>query len=83
MEILIYVFSAVYVVLAAALLFTWWRGRHIGSLLLAMTYLIAAGLSLLLMEWYPLVIGFLSAWSLRLMGLDPGASAAAAKQREH
>jgi hypothetical protein len=82
MEILIYIFSAVFVMLAAALVFTWWRERHIGALLLAMTYLIAAGLSVFLDEWYPLAIGFLSAWSLRLMGLDPGGPAAAAKQRE-
>ena len=82
MDILIYVFSAVFVVLAAALLFTWWRERHIGALLLAMTYLIAAGLSFFLMEWFPLIIGFLSAWSLRLMGLDPGAAAAAVRKQE-
>jgi hypothetical protein len=43
-------------------------------LLLALTYLIAAGLSVYLDEWFPLAIGFLSAWSLRLMGLDPGAA---------
>lgn len=82
MEILIYVFSAVFVVLAAALVFTWWRERHIGALLLAMVYLMASGLSVFLHEWFPLAIGFLSAWSLRLMGLDPGVSARArAKQR--
>jgi len=79
MEIVIYVIAAVFVVLAAALVFTWWRGRHLGALLLAMNYLIAAGLAVFLDEWFPLAIGFLSAWSLRLMGLDPGA---ATKQQE-
>ena len=73
MQIVIYVIAAVFVVLAAALVFTWWRERHIGALLLALTYLIAAGLAVFLDEWFPLAIGFLSAWSLRLMGLDPGA----------
>jgi hypothetical protein len=53
----------------------WWRRPA----LLAMTYLTAAGLSVLLGEWWPLAIGLLSAWSLRLMGLDPGA---ATKQQE-
>lgn len=72
MSIVIYVFSAVFVLLAAALVFVWWRSRHLGALLLALTYLIAAGLAVMLMAWWPLVIGFLSAWALRLMGLDPG-----------
>lgn len=73
MQIVIYVIAAVFVLLAAALVFTWWRERHIGAMLLALTYLIAAGLAVFLDEWFPLAIGFLSAWSLRLMGLDPGA----------
>jgi uncharacterized membrane protein len=74
MQIVIYVIAAVFVALAIALVFTWWRQRHVGALLLALTYLIAAGLSVYLDEWFPLAIGFLSAWSLRLMGLDPGAA---------
>ena len=71
MDIVIYVISAVFVLLAAALLFSWWRGRHPGALLLAATYLFAAALALMLREWWPLVIGLLSAWALRLMGMDP------------
>lgn len=82
MDIVVYVFSAIFTLLAAALMFTWWRRRHPGALLLAMTYLTAAGLSVLLGEWWPLAIGLLSAWALRLMGLDPGMAQDAAKQRE-
>jgi len=82
MDIVVYLFSAIFTLLAAALIFTWWRKRHPGALLLAMTYLIAAGLSVMMGEWWPLVIGFLSAWALRLMGLDPGMAQDAAKQRE-
>lgn len=82
MTIFVYVFSAVFAVLAAALIFTWWRSRHPGALLLAMTYLTAAVLSVMLHEWWPLAIGFFSAWALRLMGFDPGAAQHAAKQRE-
>ena len=73
MAIVIYLFSAIFMLLAAALLFTWWRSRHPGALLLAATYLLAAALALLLHDRWPLVIGFLSAWALRLMRLDPGA----------
>jgi hypothetical protein len=82
MDIVVYVFSAIFTLLAAALMFTWWRNRHPGAFLLAMTYLIAAALSLMLREWWPLAIGFFSAWALRLMGLDPGMTQDAAKQRE-
>jgi len=72
MTIVIYLFSAVFFLLAAALVFTWWQSRHPGALLLAATYAMAAALALMLDTWWPLVIGFLSAWSLRLMGMDPG-----------
>lgn len=72
MNIVIYLVSAIFMLLALALLFTWWRGRHPGTLLLAGTYLFAAALALMLHDWWPLVIGFLSAWALRLMGMDPG-----------
>ncbi len=75
MDALIYMIAAVFVALAAALLFVWWRGRHLGALLLAGTYLLAAALALLLHTWWPLAIGFLSAWALRLMGLDPDGGA--------
>lgn len=72
MTILIYILCGLFVVLAAALVFTWWRGRHPGALLLALTYLFAAALAAMMQEWWPLVAGFLSAWALRLMGMDPG-----------
>jgi ABC-type multidrug transport system permease subunit len=76
MTTVIYLFAAVFFLLAAALVFTWWRNRHYGALMLAATYTLAAVLALLLHTWWPLVIGLLSAWSLRLMGLDPGAAVA-------
>ncbi len=79
MSIVIYIFSAVFFLLAAALVFTWWQRRHPGALLLAATYAMAAALALMFRAWWPLVIGFLSAWSLRLMGMDPGAKTDADK----
>lgn len=75
MIFVIYAFSVIFLLLALALLFTWWRQRHPGALLLAITYAMAAALALMFETWWPLVIGFLSAWALRLMGLDPGAAA--------
>jgi hypothetical protein len=78
-SIVIYIGSALFLLLALGLLITWWRSRHPGALLLAVTYAVAAALALVLHTWWPLVIGFLSAWSLRLMGLDPGGGADAEK----
>lgn len=72
MNIVIYVISGLFIVLAFALLFSYYRTRHVGLLLMGLTYGIAAALALMIMTWWPLVIGFLSAWALRLMGLDPG-----------
>jgi hypothetical protein len=74
MIFVIYTFSVIFALLSLALLFTWWRMRHPGALLLAITYAAAAALALMFQAWWPLVIGFLSAWALRLMGLDPGAA---------
>ena len=79
MTIAVTLFAGVFALLAAALVFTWWRGRQTGALLLAATYLIAAVLALMAHHWWPLVIGFLSAWALRLMGLEPDHQPAADK----
>lgn len=71
MNIVIYIFSGLFIVLALALLFAYWRTRHPGLVLMSSTYASAAALSLMLIEWWPLVAGFVLAWMLRLMGLDP------------
>jgi len=72
MNIVIYIFAGLFIVLAAALLFSYYRSRHPGMLLMSATYGFSAALALMLMHWWPLVLGFASAWALRLMGLDPG-----------
>ncbi len=72
MNIVIYILSGLFILLALALLFTYYRSRHPGTLLMGATYGAAAALALMLMHWWPLVVGFVSAWALRLMGLDPG-----------
>lgn len=72
MTIVIYIGAALFLILALGLMLTWWRGRHPGAILLALTYLMAGALAVWMDEWWPLITGFLSAWALRLMGLDPG-----------
>jgi len=71
MDIAIYVFSGLFIVLTFALFFAYWRTRQPGLVLMATTYGSAAALAILIVEWWPLVAGFALAWVLRLMGLDP------------
>lgn len=72
MTLVIYLFSALFIVLTLALAFAYWRTRQPGLVLMGTTYGSAAALALMLMEWWPLVAGFALAWVVRLMGLDPG-----------
>ena len=71
LQIIIYVFAASFIFMAAALRITYRRTRHHGVLLLAITYAAAAILAVALTHWWPLVAGFALVWALRLMGLDP------------
>jgi hypothetical protein len=72
MEIFIYVFAGLFLVLALMMLFAYYRTRHPGLVLLASTYGTASVLSVMFMHWWPLVAGFVLAWLLRMMGMDPG-----------
>ncbi len=73
MEFIVYVFSASFIFMALALMFTYYRTRHYGIFLLGITYGAAAFLAIVLMHWWPLLAGFVLVWVLRLMGLDPDA----------
>ena len=72
MNILIYVFSASFILMACALGFTWYRTRHVGMLIMAVTYGAAGALAIVITDWWPLVAGFGLVWAFKLMGLDPG-----------
>ena len=72
MEIVLYVFAGLFLLLSLTLIFAYYRTRHPGLVLMASTYGTAAVLSVLLMHWWPLVAGFVLAWLLRMMGMDPG-----------
>ena len=71
MEIVIYIFAASFIFMALALMFTYQRTKHYGVFLLGLTYGASAGLAIVLTHWWPLVAGFVLAWILRLLGLDP------------
>ena len=72
MEIVIYIIAGLFLLLAVGLLFGYYRTRYPGLVLMASCYGTASVLSVMLMHWWPLVAGFVLAWMLRMMGLDPG-----------
>jgi hypothetical protein len=72
MEIVIYVFAGLFFLLALGLIFGYYRTRHPGLVLMASCYGTASVLSVMLMHWWPLMAGFVLAWMLRAMGMDPG-----------
>ena len=71
MEIVIYIFAASFIFMAAALMITYRRTRHYGVFLLGLTYAASAVLAVVLAHWWPLVAGFVLVWVLRFLGLDP------------
>jgi hypothetical protein len=70
-HVVIYIFAALFAVLAAGLLFAYYRTRHPGTLVMAVIYLGAAGAAVGYMHWWPLVAGLILTWAVRLMGLEP------------
>ena len=81
MNLIIYVFSASFILMALALLFTYQRTRHYGLFLMGLAYGASAAIALVLMHWWPLAVGFALVWALKLAGLDPGKRAAHNDQR--
>ena len=80
MTAIIYVFSASFIFMAIALMITYRRTRHYGVFLLGLTYAASAVLAIVLTHWWPLVAGFVLAWILRVLGLDPDVRGKDARQ---
>jgi len=71
-KIIIYVVAGLFFLISMALFFAHGRTRHPGLLLMGITYGGSAVLAILLMHWWPLVVGFVLVWVLRMLGLEPG-----------
>ncbi|HKA41678.1 MAG TPA: hypothetical protein VKF40_06795 [Burkholderiales bacterium] len=71
MNLIIYIFSASFILMSIAMLFAYRRTLHYGLFLMGLTYGGSAGLALVLMHWWPLMAGFILVWILKLIGLDP------------
>ena len=67
----IYFFAGAFVLIAAFMLFAYYRSRHYGLFIMATTYAASGLLALSVSHWWPLVTGFVLVWLLRLMGLEP------------
>ncbi len=70
-QIILYLFSGLFIVLALGLAFSYLRRRHRGLLLMAAAYGGAAGAAIALNQGWPLLAGLVVAWLIRLAGLDP------------
>ena len=71
MVYVIYFFAALFVVLSAGMLFAYYRSRHFGLFIMAVTYAASGLLAFTIPHWWPLVTGFVLAWLLRMLGLEP------------
>jgi len=67
----IYGFAGLFLVICAAMLYVFYRERHIGIFLMAITYGTSGLLAITLAHWWPLVVGFVLVWMLRMLGLEP------------
>jgi hypothetical protein len=70
-NVIIYILAALFIALALGLLFAYYRTRHPGTLLMGITYLASAGAAIGYRQWWPLVVGLILTWVIRLMGLEP------------
>jgi hypothetical protein len=67
----IYLFAAGFLLMAGMMYFAYFRSRHFGLLLMATTYAVSGLLAYSLRHWWPLVVGFVLVWALRMLGLEP------------
>ena len=71
MVYVIYFFASAFLVLAAGMFFAYYRSRHFGLFIMGLTYAASGLLSFAISHWWPLVTGFVLAWLLRMLGLEP------------
>ena len=67
----IYAFAAVFLLLCVTMIYVYFRERHVGMFLMGVTYGTAGLLAITQSHWWPLVVGFVLAWLLRMLGLEP------------
>lgn len=71
MTILLHIVQGLFWVMALGLIADFASSKHVGLLVAAIAYGGASVASLYLVAWWPLLVGFVLAWVLRKLGLDP------------
>ena len=71
MNIIITIFSMLFLFMAVAVMFAFSRNRHYGLFLIGLAYGTSAVVALMMMHWGPLVAGFALAWGMKMIGLEP------------
>jgi len=67
-----YVVAGLFVALAFAMLYVFYRNSHFGMFVMWLTYGCSGLLAILLGHWWPLIAGFALVWLLKWLGLDAG-----------
>ena len=67
------IFGGLFIALCMAMLYVFYRERHFGIFLMGVTYGTSGLLAIALPHWWPIVVGFVMVWMLKLMGLEQGA----------
>lgn len=68
-----YFFAGLFIVLFATMMYVFHRSSHFGTFLMGVTYGASGVIAIWLLEWWPLVAGFVLVWALKLLGLEPAA----------
>lgn len=72
MAIVIYVLAGISILLAIGGLSSYPQTKHPGLLLSSLVSIGFSVLGILLVHWWPLLVGFAINWGLRPLGMDPG-----------
>jgi hypothetical protein len=71
MAIIIYALAGISIVLALGGLSSYAQSRQLGLLLSSLVSIVFSVIAIVLVHWWPLVVGFGANWGLKLLGLDP------------
>ena len=73
MAIIIYILAGISILLAIGGLSAYAQTKHIGLLVSSIVSIAFSALAIVLVHWWPLVVGFGLNWGLRSLGVDSGA----------